>query len=232
VSNSERFLVAFNSIEKQLRTIINTDHYISFSKAVDIASKTNAEVRSFREDLKEFAELRNAIVHERTEPNFIIAEPHDTVVQKMEFIEKEISKPQKAIPLFQREVTVFQATDTLTDVLKSISDHRFSQFPVYNDNEFLGLITESGITGWLTQVIDKDVISFSETKLSEVLAYEEVGSNYQFISRETNSYEIKEIFQQQIETKKPKLDAILITHSGKENESLLGIVTAWDIINI
>jgi predicted transcriptional regulator len=231
MQNSERFLVAFNLIEKQLRTIIRKNYYISFYKAVEIASKTNAEVRSFREDLKEFSDLRNAIVHERTEANFIIAEPHDTAVQKMEFIEKEISKPKKAIPLFQSEVTTFQANDTLEDLLKSIDENRFSQFPVYNDNEFVGLITEGGITRWLSHVRHKDVISFSEVMLQDIIAYEEVGNNYRFVSRETNIYEIKEIFLQQFEEKQTKLNALLITQHGKPNEALLGIITAWDIIN-
>jgi predicted transcriptional regulator len=230
--NSERFLVAFNLIEKQLKAIIRENHYISFYKAVEIASKTNPEVRSFREDLKEFSDLRNAIVHERTEPNFIIAEPHDTVVQKMEFIVKEISKPKKVIPLFQKEVTLFQAHDTLIDALTSIDQYQFSQFPVYSDNKFIGLITESGITRWLSHVRHKDVISFSEVTLQDIVTYEEVGNTYRFISRETNIYEMKEIFLQQIESEEPKLNALLITHHGKPNESLLGIITAWDIINV
>jgi hypothetical protein len=35
-----------------------------------------------------------------------------------------------------------------------------------------------------------------------------------------------------LDKSEPKLDAVLITHSGKQNEELIGIITAWDMINI
>jgi hypothetical protein len=105
MKNSEQFLAAFNSIEKMLKHFSKSDQYIPFQRLIDIVGKTNAVVRKYRDDLKELADLRNAIVHETTHPNYAIAEPHDTTVDKIKHIENEMAEPKKVIPLFSRKET-------------------------------------------------------------------------------------------------------------------------------
>ena len=51
---------------------------------------------------------------------------------------------------------------------------------------------------------------------------------YEFISRETKEDEIREMFKKYYENNK-RLETIFITHSGSKNESLLGIITHWDL---
>lgn len=73
--NSERFLNAFNSIEHSLRKLAKKEKGTRFYKLVNIASEHYQIVQHFSNDLKEFADLRNAIVHERTDGH-VIAEPN------------------------------------------------------------------------------------------------------------------------------------------------------------
>lgn len=227
--NSERFLLAFNSIEKHLGKKRNTHGYVPFYKAVEVAKKGDAVVRRYQDDLLEFADLRNAIVHERTDPNFVIAEPHESTVLKIESIEMELGNPKTVFQTFRSDVFTFQVNNSLSDVLKVIRDRRYSQFPVYNDNEFVGIISENGITNWLAKNIEEDIISLVETPLELIIQCEENKNNYQFINRNTSVYKVEEIFKERLSIG-TKLDAILITQNGRKNESLLGIITPWDII--
>ncbi|WP_405103429.1 hypothetical protein [Oceanobacillus sp. FSL H7-0719] len=87
--NSERFLTAFNRIEKRMRSIINSGRNIGFSKMVRMLKNADAVVGQYSDDLLEYAELRNAIVHNKVNITFSIAEPHDSVVEQIEWIEKE-----------------------------------------------------------------------------------------------------------------------------------------------
>ena len=80
MKNSERFLNAFSKIEKYIRKLIAGDRRATFYALVDDASKKNSAVNTYRTDLKEFADLRNAIVHERTDGH-VSAEPRDDTVQ-------------------------------------------------------------------------------------------------------------------------------------------------------
>lgn len=230
--NSDYYLASFNTIDKFLRGLINSPNHISFYRVVDLASETNAAVRRYKDDLREFANLRNAIVHERTDVTYVIAEPHDSTVKRIQHIESEVCKPQSVIPLFKREVSKFSIDDPLVDLLKAIKKYSYSQFPVYEANQFVGLLTENGITRWLTHGVDHSLTSLADIKLSDVFQFEKAKNNFVFIRKETDIYETREIFKNMLDNNGPKLDAVLITHNGKQNEELLGIITAWDMINL
>src|SRR5699024_11877381 len=79
-------------------------------------------LKRYRDDLLEFAELRNAIVHNRIDTDYAIAEPHLSVVESIEAIEQEITEPKKVYPLFSRKVIIFQESDSLRELLTVIRD--------------------------------------------------------------------------------------------------------------
>jgi predicted transcriptional regulator len=60
-----------------------------------------------------------------------------------------------------------------------IKKHDYSQFPIYDEDEFVGLLTENGITRWLakhvTQVLS--LVDFEEIPVSALLQEEEMREN-------------------------------------------------------
>jgi len=64
---------------------------------------------------------------------------------------RRLSAPELVIPRFQRDVTRISHRDTLVHVLNLVRKNDFSQFPVYREGRFVGLITENGITRWMAQ---------------------------------------------------------------------------------
>lgn len=231
--NSDQFMIAYNKIEQQLKDILETDDYIPFIRSVDKVVKKNLSpiVKRYRDDLVEFAELRNAIVHKSFDPNYAIAEPHDLVVKQIKQIEKELSEPKKVIPMFARSVHSFQTTDSLFDLLVVIRDKEYSKFPVYEENLFSGLVTKKGITNWLAKHVEERMLSLLDVSLLEILSSEGGAGSYQFIDRATSIYGAKEIFQDFLSHGK-RLDAVLITENGDPNEHLLGIITPLDLVRI
>lgn len=233
MKNSDRFMAAFNSIESLLSTRLNRNQYISFFKLVDECSKFHADIRTFKNNLRMLGNLRNAIVHQRVDRIEIIAEPHDSTVELIEKIEREIKEPIKVLPTFSRAVTTFEYSNSLMDVLRVIKQSSFSQFPIYHNGKFKGLLTENGITAYIAHIVEQEIIDFNDTRLDDVVSLEESKNNFQFISRDTSLYEAKEYFKNSIGSfETVKLDALLITHNGKKEEKLLGIVTAWDVVNL
>lgn len=231
--NSDRYLVSFNAIEKALKVYVQNNNYISFTRLIQLAKRSNAVVRRYYEDLKEFAELRNAIVHDTIDIDYAIAEPHDEIVKKIEQIEQEIIQPKKVIPLFNRKVTTFQSENTLANILKTINRFSYSKFPIYQNGRFIGLLTKEGIVNWLaTHVDDLDSLSFSKIQIKDMLVHQKKNKNYLFINRDTTIYEVKEIFKKYVERESARLDALLITEHGDKNEALLGIVTLEDLIKV
>lgn len=121
--------------------------------------------------------------------------------------------------------------DSLATILQTIREQEFTQFPVYDGEKFIGLLSESGVTNWLSRNVEDEIVSLVETKLHQVISYEEEQHNYEFVDREMSVYDAKEIFKDNLE-EGIKIDALLVTENGKEEEGLLGIVTRWDFLRI
>ncbi|MFD1040518.1 CBS domain-containing protein [Virgibacillus byunsanensis] len=228
-TNSEKFLTTFTRIEKELKSMMSHED-AGFSRMVKILRDYNGIVKRYGDDLLEFAALRNAIVHNKIDMSYAIAEPHDSVVKRIEDIERELTQPEEVVPLFARKVYTFQETETLSSLLRVVHEKAFSKFPIYNGEDFKGLITQKGITNWIASNVETDELPTMETTLSEVLRFEERG-NYKFIKSNTAVLEAVAFFREQI-GRGIRLEALLITSNGQSTEKPAGIITAWDILEI
>lgn len=228
--NSERFLTAFNRIEKKLRAIINNGRNLGFSKMVRMLKHRDAIVGRYSDDLLEFAELRNAIVHNKVEMAHVIAEPHDSVVVRIELIEKELLEPRKVNPEFIKKVFYFEQNEPLSNLLEAVHEKRLTKFPVYHKKEFKGLLSQRAITYWLARNMHTEYTFPGDTKVGEVLKYEK-KDNYRFIAENLSVIEAAEIFGNQY-ARGNRLEALLITKNGNSSEKLKGIVTNFDVIGI
>lgn len=226
IRNSNRFLTAFHRIEQSMKDIIGTNDHLSFYKLVELSKRKNAVVRRFEEDLKEYATLRNAIVHHQTSTEYAIAEPHDEIVQALEAIDEALAKPVTVGEMFARKVSTLQAQDTLLDALVMIRDKQFTQIPVYQGNVFVGLLTAVGITFWLANHVEKEDISWEMT-IESTLQHEKKKENHLFVPREMSIFEAEELFKEAM-AKGKRLEALLIT----DKDGLVGIVTPLDLMKI
>ena len=224
--NSDRFLTAFHRIEQSMKEIIGTNDHLSFYKLVELSKRKNAIVRRYEEDLKEYATLRNAIVHHQTSTEYAIAEPHDEIVQALETIDEALAKPVTVGEMFERKVSTLQAKDTLREALVMIRDKQFTQIPVYDENVFVGLLTAVGITFWLANHVENEDISW-EMSVESTLQHEKKKENHLFVPREMSIFEAEELFKDAM-AKGKRLEALLIT----DKDGLVGIVTPLDLMKI
>lgn len=231
VRNSDRFIVSYNRIDQLMKDLIGTKEHMAFFRLIDFAKKKNSIIRRYEADLREYGDLRNAIIHHRTSLEFAIAEPHDDVVAKMEEIEDALAKPITVAQMFRTNVTIFQETDSLSYALKVIKDKRYNQFPVYIGKTFKGLITPVGITMWMASKVDSESFSRKRTMLSEILAHESNRENHRFIKEDASVYEALEIFKSSV-THGRRLEALLITKDGKASDKLIGIVTPMSLMKL
>ncbi|MDY0407725.1 hypothetical protein [Paracerasibacillus soli] len=106
-NHAERFLTAYNRIEKYLKVQVHDKRELGFSRMVRMLSKSNAVLKQYQDDLLEFAQLRNAIVHNRVDTTYVIAEPHLSIVEQIERIERALTKPKQVIPFSQKRLFNF-----------------------------------------------------------------------------------------------------------------------------
>lgn len=231
IRNSERFLFAYNRIEKSMGKISGLTAYMSFSRLIDKTKRDNSIIRKFEDDLRLYANLRNAIVHNRTDAEYAIAEPHDDIVELIEYIDRKLAKPVTVGELFRRKVHTLKTTDTLIDGLELIRKQRFNQIPIYRNNEFFGLVTATGITLWLADECPEGNITREIPTLIDIYQYEKKKITYRFIEKDFSVYAAEDCFKRAVSQGK-RLDALLITENGDKKEKLIGIITPADLLKI
>lgn len=223
--NSDVFLSSFNRIEKWMRKEAGNARNMGFSELVrSLAQRKHAVIRKYEDDLLQLAQLRNAIVHDRIAVDFVIAEPNDWAVNKIQHIEKELIHPETVLPRFAKHVTGFERDLPLLDLLGTIAQKRYSQFPIYNKGKFEALVTLRMIGFWLAKESQKGTIVLTHKKAADLIFKDGKHANYHFVSAKTYIYEVEAMFREQ-ET----LEAVLITKDGNPNGNLLGIIRPRDI---
>jgi predicted transcriptional regulator len=223
----QTFLSTFNDIEAYLRQTLKENEQTEFKRLIDQYIDRHKAWRSDRQKLRNLADLRNVLVHQTTELNQYPAVPSERTIKQVKQFRDRLINPLKAIPTFQREVETLTPERSLAWVFQRINECDYSQFPVYEGDRFIGLLTENGITRWLARhtVTNLTLIEFEEILITNVLPEEEVRTNCSFIVRDKSVDEVVEQFSDNL-----FLEAVLITQNGKESKKLLGIATRWDIL--
>lgn len=182
----ERFLAAHNAIEQSLRKLSGRRH----DGLAVLISDFARDHKGWRDgdDLREMSELRNVIVHGRTEPYEYLSIPTERTVERIEAIRDSLLHAPLAIPTFQRDVATVQTSDRLSRVLEVIRRGDFSQLPVYQGQQFSALLTENGITRWLARHASTEctAVDLEDVAVADVVAEQENRQNWAFTGRDTN----------------------------------------------
>ncbi len=228
VSNAKRFLTAFNSIEYSLKTRYGFNRAMGFSELIRKTVVLNYTVRKYEDELVDYGRLRNAIIHNNNE-DFVIAEPHESVVENIEHIEKLINKPPLVLDSVARQdVLTINASATMKEVVILMTKSKYSNIPVYDNDKLIGIANGQKILDSFGQFMlsgGKADVFLSSVKIEDMLSSLE-NNDYYFVA--PSSLTIEEALKAFHDN--AKLLAILITKHGKATEMPLGIMTGKDVI--
>ena len=77
MERATEFIQLYNQLSSRLSELAGGDRGIPFTTLADRVARGNSAVRAFLSELKDFAALRNAIVHNNGFPVRVIAEPSE-----------------------------------------------------------------------------------------------------------------------------------------------------------
>lgn len=229
LSNAQKFLDHYNELDRLFAKALNQSDHIPFSQRIKDLIPRNSIVRIYKDDLFQLGNLRNAISHQ-SKGGVPIAEPFEETVQLIEKILEEFKNPKRVIPAFQFEVFSVTQDTPLIDLLQEMKTKDFSQAPVLDsDGKVIEVISTNTISRWLFAEYENQLVDLTTAMISDLMPHIETKENYALISRNTTVYEAAELFIKKSKEKKSKLDCMIITHSGKPTEKLMGIVCIEDI---
>ena len=226
---SERFEVAYNLIHDSLKQLVDEEED-RFTVLLRLGEARHHLIHRYYEDLKQYGKLRNAIVHEKREPGLYIAEPNEEVVEHIEKIASIFSKPVTGFSIATKDVKFFEQSQPLIEVLEAIQQHGYSQYPIYKDKNYVGLLKTTHILSWMTDVFKGGNIQIADQTVEELIPYMKEAP-IEFVSKDANIFEVEAIFEEKHRSK-IDLEAVIVNENGKENEWPLGLITPWDLIEI
>ncbi len=229
-TNSMRFLSAFNSIEYTIKTRYNMNRSMGFSEAVRKAVAFNFTIRKYEDDLISYGRLRNAIVHDNGE--YVIAEPHIEVVEKIEKIERLLTTPPKALEVVaRRDVLSVHSSKSMREVITLIASSNYSNIPVFNDeNEIIGIANGQKMLDSFGKFLlsgGNETAFLDSVKIEDMLSKLENSNYYAFANKEVTVEQSLSLFHQN-----SKLLAVLVTENGGAKEKPLGIMTGSDVLKM
>ncbi|MBR3201981.1 MAG: CBS domain-containing protein [Solobacterium sp.] len=221
--NAIRFLNAYASIERSLNQMLCKNDYVPFKRLVRLAAKNNTVVAKNEELLKEYADLRNAIVHQRSRTEEIIAEPLDSVTENIERIANLLNSDESVFAYSTTPVRCANETTTVKEGYYLIHEIGGDKLPVYKDGEFLGLITMDQLAGWM-------VNGHSADEPVRNLIEDDKGMTV-FMAKTQSIMDAVLFFDRTVKDS-GSAPVILVTENGKPQEMPIGILSTHDLSRI
>ncbi len=222
MSNASEFIQIFTRFENWIREKAGIGKYVSFDGCIAKLENSNRQIRFHSYFLQSMGRLRNAIVHAENYDETIIAVPNDEVVARFRKTTESIMISPKLLEYCSKNPLYVAKDISLPYVLHLMFENDYSQVIVQDGSEYR-LLSREGISKWVESNIDTDLVSIKETKVSDVLMYEE-KTNCEYVSRSTDVFAFIDI----IGSPKKRVQAVLVTEHGNPNEKPIGIATVRD----
>lgn len=225
-----RFIEAYNGIDKALRTQYNFKTTISFTDLIRRCSSLNHVIKTYEDDLVDFARLRNAIIH-NSNSNQVIAEPHPNVVDLLEKIERLITTPPSVFEMKKsNKVVIFDASKKLRDIICDDLCYKHGLVPAYKKGILVGVIRWRDFIGDIGNVIKNGQSAdefINKTTIEQYMRDNPGSGLFTIASKGITIESCISLFNQS-----KSLSCVIITQNGLADEPPLGIVTGSDILDL
>jgi predicted transcriptional regulator len=221
------FQAVFNEIHDALCRFTGKQSGTPFHRVMTIYAGRTADWDREAMFLDRARQLRNVLAHDPLEAGGYAAVPTPGFLARLVEIRDDLLSAPTVGALFGKPVLALQGESSLVEVLSLIAENDFSQFPVFEGAEYLGLLTENGITRWLAHRVGDGKLSvrLDQARARDLIREQEVSDVACFVRPMLTLRELRWMF-----TGHHLLEAVLITEEGQPSTRLLGIATRWDLL--
>ena len=229
---SNRFVNVYNELSEYMEKELNLKDYRSHVQMLNIMSKKNHTVKTYYDELRTFANLRNIIIHDSTSKYNPIAEPHVEVVERYEYIFNKLRNPPTAYDAATKaKDLVFASLDMrLLDCVKKMHDKNYSYMPVKDDNRFIGVLSGDSIFTYMRK--NSTTTIHDNLKIADLgdSIREHIDERYCHVSKDTPLSQIIDMYSNDIQEGR-RLGAVFVTATGSSDEKIMGMISAWNLID-
>jgi len=221
VNYSRELTTKFLNKYKELERVMKDD----YSRYIYFKQKYDSKFEMFRY-------IRNNLSHNESRADYpvIVAK---SVYEDLAYI-LDLMKLKNSEKLTQiSKLFVADLNAKVKDVIQKMVKQNYSFVPVLNDKKHVvGVISENTIVTYMNQT-GEGLIYDDDTLITELGDLLELSRNpnerFLFVSNNGNFYESSKLFGNPGKDGK-RVGALFVTNNGKQSQGLLGVITAWDVV--
>lgn len=227
--HASRFLEAFREIEQHLRAAVLAPDSDDFAAVLKAAIDRSSGARRYQHELRQFAMLRNAIVHRPNRGGQPIADPRPDVVRQIEAIRAAMLTAPALTAVLGRGVTVTSVDAGMADASRRMLEGDFSQLPVMSEGRVVDLLTTDAVSRWMTtELIGHGQVRL-DTPVWEVVPFD-ADRSYEVVDRSADVLTALDLFARHQE-RGEMLHAVLVAKNLPDGP-LVAIATVTDLPTI
>lgn len=170
---AREFLDIIASIEKVLKISLRIRKFTPLRTLAETSRSAGTLTEGQYSALIALAELRNALSHDSYQGGRPIATPHQTTIHEARRLLTYLQRPPLALELLERHpIRSVSSTDPMTRALEHVQ-HDFSQFPIYDGDSYVGLLTTNAIGRWLADQCRSGLGMQTDATVTDLFAFAE-----------------------------------------------------------
>lgn len=237
--NVEKFMSLFKDLERTIKREcekynIKTEN-VDLKNLIDLLSNKNRIIRKHKDELHVIRKIRNLNAHGEIGNYKYVVYPITDITEKLEKIIKEINNPpmiyDSDICIKRNKMLCKSINDKIEETIQEMINNVFTHIPILENGRLIGVFSESTLLDIVKKqsgIIINENTEFEEYK-EELKIENHSMEDFEFISRRKNVYDVEDMFENYFNRKK-RLGCIYVTENGKKEESILGMITAWDVL--
>jgi CBS domain-containing protein len=230
MNNTDLFLDLYKQLEQ---TAIAVYGLPADGTAVSKLERFN-EYKSIRSELKYCREVRALLSHNPKVDGEFAVYPSDSMIETLKKVISKIKEPPTCYERSVKGANILSARpeDIVFDKMKIMKSFGYSYVPIMKSGRVVGVFGKHTVFSLVLDGLDN--ILFDNTRFTDISQYTSLSktdkNSFRFIPRDMYLFEAEELVVNAFK-KKERINLLFVTQTGKPTESLLGILTPWDVMD-
>lgn len=233
-TNAEIFIEKYKELEQAVRA----EYELSDGDSISQCLIHKAKYKKYQEDIAYCQRVRNFFAHNGKLPdgvnkNFAI-EPNDCMIDFITRLIDDIKNRERCIDVAVRLNKVYwcRMNHNVRTAIRIMADGGFTHVPVLEGGRVVGVFDELSVIKYLSSSEHSEIdrnLRFSQIK--DYITFDKrEQKGFVFVPSNMYAEELREMIDTAYSEGR-RIKMAFVTANGRQNQTLLGIITPWDLIN-
>lgn len=241
-TNVKKFRALYNKLDELISERVGIYKKQSFIQKLKKFMYKYPSYEWLKSEIRLIHDLRNVLIHEEKEKEDV-AIPTDTFIKMIEGILITLSKPQTAYDISSKKVFGCDPNDKVIDVVKVMAEKIYTRVPVFRNKKdctgFIGVFSANSLARILVgESVSGTIEDFANKTISDIIESVKtpISESWDFVQEDMDVFKVQSMFQTKVYDnallEKSRLGVLFVTKSGKRDDRITGLITAWDLSKV